>query len=168
MLISLVFDRPDNVLETGDVDFIVENALKVIIVDLFSEISLHFGLVSFAVQCLRYSRLVRLIRQFGFNFDKLGIDLFLKTKLVSLRRWTSAYLPHALQLVGGIVDPFFQVSHLLIYRLELATVASRGRRSSRMSVATTCGIKRHVSLHVIEAHFFLQTKAKFRPIHLVI
>ena len=85
MLVCFIFNSAHYVLEAGDIDFVIENALQVIIVYLFSQISLNFRLVCFTMQCLCYGRLVRLIRQLSFNFHDFCIDFLLKALLVTLR-----------------------------------------------------------------------------------
>ena len=84
MLISLVFDRPYQVLKAVHIDFCVHHALQILVIHFLSKHRIKFCFVNFAMECLRHGGFVCLICKLGVNFDKFRINLFLKIGMTSL------------------------------------------------------------------------------------
>ena len=120
MLISLVLYSPHQILKAVYIDFSVQNALQVLIIHLLSKHRIKFCFVSLAVECLRHSGLVRLIRKFGINLDKFRIDLFLKVHVIALGGRTTPNLLQGLYLVKRVLHFVLQPPHLFVNQFKLA------------------------------------------------
>lgn len=114
VLVCLVVQRPHHVLETHQVDLLVQDPLHVFEIDFFRNRRVDLGLVGLAMEGLSDALLVGLLRQFLVHLRKSLLDRLREACELPRRRWPPAQLCQRLNLMVSFVYFSLELLHLIL------------------------------------------------------